>query len=98
MYRHSFVPLAEQDGLLVIAIHDPGNLPALDELELLLKHPLRLVVSTKDAIMAVLTPGAESGHGLEGNDEGHRPSYLSEDEAGGGESDLRQKAQDPRPR
>src|SRR3989442_5763307 len=65
MYRHPFVPLAEQDGLLVIAIHDPGNLPSLDELELLLKHPLRLVVSTKDAIMAVLTPRGGEGQGLE---------------------------------
>ena len=82
MYRHPFVPLAEQDGLLVIAIHDPGNLPALDELELLLKHPLRLVVSTKDAILAVLTRSEGSSQALKDIEADYRPILLREDERG----------------
>src|SRR5437879_3649107 len=82
MYRHPFVPLAEQDGLLVIAIHDPGNLPALDELELLLKHPLRLVVSTKDAILAVLTRSEGSSQALKDIEADYRPMLLREDERG----------------
>src|SRR5437773_8856445 len=82
MYRHPFVPLAEQDDLLVIAIHDPGNLPALDELELLLKHPLRLVVSTKDAILAVLTRSEGSSQALKDIEADYRPILLREDERG----------------
>src|SRR5256884_618418 len=82
MYRHPFVPLAEQDGLLVIAIHDPGNLPALDELELLLKHPLRLVVSTKDAILAVLTRSEGSSQALKDIEADYQPMLLREDERG----------------
>jgi type IV pilus assembly protein PilB len=82
MYRLPFVPLAEQDGLLVIAIHDPANLPALDELELLLKHPLRLVVSTKDAILAVLTRSEGSSQALKDIEADYRPMLLREDERG----------------
>src|SRR5437667_56313 len=82
MYRHPFVPLAEQDGLLVIAIHDPGNLPALDELELLLKHPLRLVVSSKDAILAALTRSEGSSQALKDIEADYRPMLLREDERG----------------
>src|SRR3989441_1254568 len=82
MYRHPFVPLAEQDGLLIVAIHDPGNLPALDELELLLKRPLRLVVSTKDAILAVLTRSEGSSQALKDIEADYRPILLREDERG----------------
>src|SRR3989449_5096434 len=82
MYRHPFVPLAEQDGLLIVAIHDPGNLPALDELELLLKRPLRLVVSTKDAILAVLTRIEGSSQALKDIEADYRPILLREDERG----------------
>src|SRR5437660_3584195 len=82
MYRHPFVPLAEQDGLLIVAIHDPGNLPALDELELLLKRPLRLVVSTKDAILAVLTRSEGSSQALKDIEADYQPMLLREDERG----------------
>src|SRR3989441_2279063 len=82
MYRHPFVPLAEQDGRLVIAIHDPGNLSALDELELLLKRPLRLVVSTRDAILAVLTRSEGSSQALKDIEADYRPILLREDERG----------------
>ena len=82
MYRHPFVPLAEQDGVLVIAIPDPGNLPALDELELLLKRPLRLAVSSKDAILAALTRSEGSSQALKDIEADYRPILLREDEQG----------------
>jgi type IV pilus assembly protein PilB len=82
MYRHPFVPLAEQDGMLVIAIPDPGNLPALDELELLLKRPLRLAVSAKDAILAALTRSEGSSQALKDIEADYRPILLREDEQG----------------
>src|SRR5687768_2321627 len=40
MQRHPFIPIAEHRGRLTIAIPDPQNLLALDELELLLGYPL----------------------------------------------------------
>src|SRR3989449_10299280 len=97
MYRHPFVPLAEQDGLLVIAIHDPGNLPALDELELLLKHPLRLVVSTKDAIMAVLTRGEGGRRALKEIVGDYRPDFLPVGGRGGEALSIPEDAHDQSP-
>lgn len=54
MHRHPFVPLGEQDGTLMIAVPNPDNILGLDELELLLNRPLRLVVSPRNQILAAL--------------------------------------------
>src|SRR3989442_13719571 len=97
MYRPPVVLLADQDGLLVIAIHDPGNLPALDELELLLKHPLRLVVSTKDAIMAVFNPRARSRHGVKDIYADYPPILLLEEEPGDGVAVISENSPDQSP-
>src|SRR5437016_5587778 len=64
MHRHPFVPLGEQDGVLTIAIPDPQNLLGLDELELLLNRPLRLVVTPRVAILAVLARSEGSSQAL----------------------------------
>lgn len=50
MHRQPFAPVSDQDGFLTIAVADPQNLRAIDELELLLGREVRLVVSTKSAI------------------------------------------------
>ncbi|MFZ3014361.1 MAG: pilus assembly protein PilB, partial [Nitrospira sp.] len=47
MQRFPFIPIAERDGVLTIAIADPNNVLGLDELELLIGKPLELIVSTK---------------------------------------------------
>lgn len=54
MHRHPFVPLGEQDGVLMIAVPDPGNILGLDELELLLNRPFQLIVSPRGQILAAL--------------------------------------------
>jgi type IV pilus assembly protein PilB len=82
MYRHPFVPLAEQDGTLTLAIPDPHNLNALDELELLLARRLLLVVSTRGAILAALSRSEGSSQALKEMEAEYRPLLLREDERG----------------
>ena len=66
MQRHPFIPIAEHAGRLTIAIPDPQNLLALDELELLLGSPLDLVVGTRSAILAALERSEGSGRASSG--------------------------------
>jgi len=51
MHRQPFAPVSDRDGFLTIAVADPQDLRAIDELELLLGREVRLVVSTKSAIV-----------------------------------------------
>ena len=82
MQRHPFVPLTEQDGVLTVAISDPANLSGLDELELLLGRPLRLVVSTRSAILAALTRSEASNQALRELEAEYRSVLVKEDERG----------------
>jgi type IV pilus assembly protein PilB len=82
MHRHPFVPLAERDGVLVIAITDPHNLQALDELELVLNRPLHLTVSARGAIMAALTRSEGSSQAIKEIEAEYRPLLVREDEQG----------------
>lgn len=82
MHRYGFVPIDQEDDVLVIAISDPQNLRMIDELEHQLGFELRLVVSSKSAIEKAL-----------GNSEGNSqvltrikaeldPVLIKEDEKG----------------
>src|SRR5881296_373045 len=82
MHRHPFVPLGEQDGVLTIAIPDPQNLLGLDELELLLNRPLRLVVTPRVAILAVLARSEGSNQALKELEAEYRSVLVKEDERG----------------
>ena len=82
MHRHPFVPLDEQDGALAIAIADPMNLPALDELELMLNRPLLFRVSTKPAIYAALARSEGSMQALKAIEAEYRSVLVREDERG----------------
>ncbi len=82
MQRHPFVPLAEQNGRLTIAIPDPQNLLALDELELLLGKPLDLVVSSSSAILAALDRSEGSSQALRELEAEYRSVLVKEDERG----------------
>ena len=64
MQRHPFVPMVEQQGRLTIAIPDPQNLLALDQLELLLGRPLDLVISPRSAILVALERSEGSSQAL----------------------------------
>ncbi|RMH33390.1 MAG: pilus assembly protein PilB, partial [Nitrospirae bacterium] len=54
MHRYPFVPLAKGNGAVTIAVANPQDLRAIDELELLLGMPVRLVVSSPSAIREAL--------------------------------------------
>jgi len=70
MFRHSFVPLAEQNGALEIAIADPSHLPELDEISLLLGKKIRIKVATLEQINGLLKKTDQSQRVLEEVTEG----------------------------
>ena len=82
MQRHPFIPVAEHQGRLTIAIPDPQNLLALDELELLLGRPLDLVVSPRSAILAALERSEGSSQALRELEAEYRSVLVKEDERG----------------
>jgi len=70
MFRHGFVPLAEQNGALEIAIADPSHLPELDEISLLLGKKIRIKVATLEQINGLLKKTDQSQRVLEEVTEG----------------------------
>ena len=82
MRRHPFVPLKEEAGVLTIAISDPQNLLALDELEILLNRPLHYVVSSRNAIQAALERSEGSSQALRELEAEYRSVLVKEDERG----------------
>ncbi|HAP39146.1 MAG: ATPase, T2SS/T4P/T4SS family [Nitrospira sp.] len=82
MRRHPFVPLKDEAGVLTIAISDPQNLLALDELEILLNRPLHYVVSSKSAIQAALERSEGSSQALRELEAEYRSVLVKEDERG----------------
>jgi type IV pilus assembly protein PilB len=82
MQRHPFIPIAEHQGRLTIAVPDPQNLLALDELELLLGRPFDLVVSPRSAILAVLERSEGSSQALRELEAEYRSVLVKEDERG----------------
>jgi len=82
MRRHPFVPVKDEAGILTIAISDPQNLLALDELEILLNRPLRYVVSSKNAIQAALERSEGSSQALRELEAEYRSVLVKEDERG----------------
>jgi type IV pilus assembly protein PilB len=82
MQRHPFIPIAEHQGRLTIAIPDPQNLLVLDELELLLGRPLDVVVSPRSAILAALERSEGSSQALRELEVEYRSMLVKEDERG----------------
>ncbi len=64
MHRYPFVPIDEQDGELTIAVGDPQNLRALDELELQIGRDFRMLVSTRAAILEALKQSDGNIHAI----------------------------------
>jgi type IV pilus assembly protein PilB len=55
MHRRQFIPVEDRGDVLVVAVADPNDLPAIDELEMVLDRPLEIAVSAPSAIREVLT-------------------------------------------
>ena len=97
MRRHPFVPLKECDGILTIALPDPGNLLALDELELFLSRPLMLVISPRSAIAAALERSEGSSQALRELEAEYRSVLVKEDERGEEIMSIESSAEDQSP-
>ena len=97
MQRHPFVPIAELQGRLRIAIPDPQDLFGIDELELLLGRELELVVSPKAAILTALERSEGSSQALRELEAEYRSVLVKEDERGEEILTLDQNAEDQSP-
>jgi type IV pilus assembly protein PilB len=82
MVRHKFVPLRQEQGVTVIAMADPSDLPLLDELRLQLRTPIRVEVATRSAVENLLRKGDTSQRVLQEATEGFRASLIKETETG----------------
>lgn len=82
MRRHPFVPVKDEAGVLTIAISDPQNLLALDELEIVLNRTLHYVVSSRSAIQAALERSEGSSQALRELEAEYRSVLVKEDERG----------------
>ena len=82
MHRQPFVPISDEDGLLTIAVADPHNLKAIDELEILLDREVRMVVSTKTAIEDGLAASEGNKQMLTRIQAELHPVLIKEDEQG----------------
>ncbi len=82
MQRYPFVPIQEREGALMIAVPDPQDLLALDELELLLNCSLQLVVSPRSAILAALERSEGSSQALRELEAEYRSVLVKEDDRG----------------
>ena len=82
MHRQPFVPVSDHEGILTIAVADPRDLWALDELELLLNRDVHLVVSTATAILEGLAASEGNKQVLTRIQEELHPILVKEDERG----------------
>ena len=82
MHRYPFVPLSKDNGVLTLAISNPQDVRAMDEIELLLGSELRLVVSTATAITDALASSEGNKQVLSRIQAELDPVLVKEDEKG----------------
>ncbi len=82
MLRFEFVPEREEDGVLAIVMADPGDILKRDELELLLKRPIRVKVGSRAALQDILQKSESTQRVLEEATEEFRMQVVREDEEG----------------
>ena len=82
LFRYNFVPLEERDGRLAIAIADPSQLMAIDEISILLGKRVLTKVATPSQINDILKKTEQSQRVLEEAGEGFTISVISDEEGG----------------
>src|SRR5574341_855360 len=82
MQKYQFVPVEDSGENLVIAVTDPGNIPAIDEIEMVLARPVDVCVSTVSAIEAVLKKSGSSERALHAVSEDLKFDLVKEREDG----------------
>ena len=93
MQRYQFVPLEDAGELLVVAMTDPSNIPAIDELEMVLGRQLEIRVSTPSSIQAVLKRSGSSEQALHAVSEDFMFQIVKDKEDGQGLETLRRQDQ-----
>jgi type IV pilus assembly protein PilB len=88
MHRYQFVPLEDTGDLLIVAMADPSNIPAIDELEVVLDRQIEICVSTPMAIQAALQQSAGSDQVHHAVSEDFIFQIVKEKEDGQGEEVL----------
>ncbi len=79
MTRFGFVPYQEEGAALAIVAADPADVTMVDELELVLKRPVRLYVGVRSEIQDVLKKSESSQRVLEEVSEDFRIQIVRED-------------------
>jgi type IV pilus assembly protein PilB len=82
MFRYNFVPLSVSGEALVIAMADPSDLIAVDEVAALLDRPLVIKVAAVAEIDELLKKSESSQRVLDEATEGFRLALIREDESG----------------
>jgi type IV pilus assembly protein PilB len=88
MQRYQFIPMEVVDETLIVAMSDPNNLPAIDELEMILNRQVEIRVSTPSAIQAVLKRSGSSEQVMHAVSEDFKLHIVKEQENGEGEEVL----------
>jgi len=86
MFRYSFVPLEENEGVLWIAIADPSKLMMIDEIGLLLNRRVKTKVATLAQINDILKKTEQSQRVLEEASEGFVLDVVRDEEGPGDEN------------
>jgi type IV pilus assembly protein PilB len=79
MFRHTFVPYREEGPALAVVAADPTDVTLVDELEALLKRPVKLYVGIRSEIQDVLKKSESSQRVLEEVSEDFRIQIVRED-------------------
>ena len=82
MLRYGFVPYRRDTRALVIVVSDPSDLPMIDELEVLLATPLRVMVGARSAIDSILKKSESSQRVLEEATESFQLQLLKDEDGG----------------
>jgi len=88
MLRYEFVPEREEEGALSVVMADPGDVVKRDELEHLLKRPLRVKVGSRAALQDILQKSDSTQRVLEEATEDFR-MQVSRGRGGRGSPDDR---------
>ncbi len=86
--RHRCLPVAEEDGRLVVALADPADLEALHDLRVLLDRPLKPVLVPPETVEQAINRVYEQGS--------DRAEEIIEELADGGLDSLAQELEEPR--
>ncbi|HET6372862.1 MAG TPA: GspE/PulE family protein [Candidatus Polarisedimenticolia bacterium] len=82
MFRYNFVPYMYRGNTLVCVVSDPADVLMIDELELLLGHPIDVMVGTRSSIQEILKKSESSQRVLEEATEEFKVQLVREDEDG----------------